>query len=74
MVLGSWVGDPLPVLFCFPFCSSSPMSASVAWEGVECSTLCDSIPFLFFALLTFLSLAFMLADPTVAGFTALFNK
>ena len=54
MVQGSLVGDPLSVslfvLFCFPFCSSSPMSASVARDRVECFALSASIPFLFFTL------------------------
>ena len=55
------------VLFCFPFCSSSPASASVAWDGVGCFTQCALIPLLFFTLLTFLSLALMSGDPALSG-------
>ena len=80
MFQGSWVGDPLPVsLFCFPFCSSSPMSASVALDGIGCFTLCASTPFLSFALLIFLSFFFSLsltlmrADLAVVGFRYLNN-
>ena len=41
--------------FCFPFCSSSPMCASITRDVVRGFTLCGLIPFLFFTLLTFLS-------------------
>ena len=79
MVQDSWVGDLFPVsffvFFCFPFCSSSPVSASVAWDGIGCFTLCASIPFLFFPLLAFLSLALMRADPALAGIdSGIINK
>ena len=61
--------------FCFLFRSSSPMSASVARDGVGGFTL----PFLFFPLLprlSFLSLASAStrANTAVAGFWSLFNK
>ena len=70
MVQGNSVWEPLPVssfMFYIPFCSSSPVSTSVAWDGVGCLTLCASIPFLFFLLLAFLFLALMYADPASAG-------
>ena len=48
---GSWAGGPLPIsfffFFYFSFCSSSPMSASIARVGVEGFALCTSIPFFF---------------------------
>ena len=64
MVRGSRVGYPLLVsfflfFFCFPFCSSSPTCASLAWDGVEGFTLCASISFLLFVLFTFTFLFFL---------------
>ena len=50
-------------LFCFPFCSSFPMSASIPRDVVRGFTLCASTHFFFFALLTclpFLSLSLTL--------------
>ena len=73
MVQGSWIEDPLSVsFFCFPFCSSYLMNA-IALDGIGGFTLCALIHFLFFALLTSLSLVLMSADPAVAGFRSL-NK
>ena len=43
------------------------MSALITRVGVGGFTLCASIPFLFFSLLTCLSLALGRADPAVAG-------
>ena len=63
------------VLFCFPFCFSSPMSASIARDGVGCFTLCTSIPFLFLFSFLYLYSALMRADPAVAGVSIrLINK
>ena len=78
MVRGSRVADPLSVsfflfFFRFPFCSSSPMCASIARDGIEGFALCASVPFLFFARLSFsLSSVLMRADPAVAGFRLYF--
>ena len=75
--VGSWGPAPsffLFFLFCFPFCSSSPMSSSVVLDGVGCFTVCASIPFLFFTLLTCLSLALMPADSAVAESRFSYNK
>ena len=80
MVQGNWVGDLHSVsFFCFPFCSSSPMSTSIAQDGVGGFTLCALIPFLLFTLLTSLSffslsLAMMSGDPELAGFMYLNNN
>ena len=60
--------------FYFPFCSSSPISTSIARDLFGCFTLCSSFPFLFFTLLTFLSLALMGAGLATAGFRQLPNK
>ena len=73
MVQGSCVWDPLAVfflfvLFCFPFCSSSPMSASVGRDGGGCSPYVPrSRSFFSLFLLYFLSLSLMRADLVVAG-------
>ena len=55
MVKGSRFGDLLPVSFflfsCFPFCSSSPMSSSIARGVLVSHPLClDPFPFLLFFL------------------------
>ena len=57
--------------FCF-FCFSSLMSTSIDRVRVRGFTLCACVPFFFFALLTCLSLSFLLlplvgVDPAVAG-------
>ena len=83
MVQGSRVGESLRfflfVLFCFPFCSSSHMSASIARDGVECFTLLclDAFPFLRSSHLSFLfslSLTSVRADLAMPGFWYLNNK
>ena len=63
MVRSSQVRDPLPVsffsfFFCFPFYSPSPMSASIAWDGVEVS---PSVPHS----LSFSSLFSLLCPPSL---------
>ena len=61
MIHGAWlVSRSVSLFFRFPFCSSSPMSASIAQDGVEGFTLCASIPFLF---LVFLLLFSFLLSP-----------
>ena len=80
MAQDSWIGDPISVsFFCFPFCSTSPVSTSVARGGVRGFILCASIPFLFFALLPCLSfvsfsLALMRADSAVVVIGCLSNN
>ena len=67
MVLGSWVGDPLPVSFFFLLLFSVlffiPYVRINARDGFGGSTLYASIPFLFFPL----SLALVRADLAEAG-------
>ena len=65
------------VFFRFSFCSSSPVSESIARDGVGGFALCASIPFRYYALfprLSFLSLSLALTrtDPAVSYFPVLF--
>ena len=51
----------------FPFCSSSPITTSIAPDGVGGFAHCALILFLSLALLPCLSLALLCADSAVAG-------
>ena len=80
MLHGSWDGDPLSVFLCSPVFRPviHPLEEhQLPGMGLGVSH-CGSIPFLFFALLTFvsfcLSLTLMCADPAVAGFRYMSNK
>ena len=84
MVQGIRVGESLPISFFssslyLPFCSSSPISASIARDGVDGFALYPDLSFLpsspsFFLPVLSLFLALLRADPAVAGFWSLFNK
>ena len=67
MVQGIWVGTiSLFLYFCsflFSVRRSSLMSASIAWDGVGCFSLClDPIPFLRSSHLSLLLLSFLDVD------------
>ena len=70
MIQGSWVVSFCFSLFRFQFCSSSPMIASIARDGVGFFILYTSIPFFFFNLLTCLSFSSL----SLAGFRFLNYK